>query len=115
LTASVAVIFTEIIERNKEYDPMFVYTSCRNLFLNAEKDAAQKGYIIETDFYRKLFFLALALDNLGELNQSGYIFNFLSESSVKNNFTDIAARIKKAGYSASYKDGVKKAFLFSVE
>lgn len=115
LTSAAVIIFTKLVEVNKEYDPQYVYTNSRILFINSEKDAKTKEYMIESDLYKSLFFLALALDNIGEFQQSKYIFTLLSESSVKNNYRDISLRIKENNYSSEYKEGVKKALLFAKE
>ena len=115
LTSSVIIILTRLIEVNREYDPNYEYTNSRNLVINSEKDNKNKEYMMESELYKYLFFLALALDNIGEFKQSQYIFSFLSESRVKNNYTDISLRIKNNNYSNSYKDGVKKALLFNQE
>ncbi|MCL2480193.1 MAG: tetratricopeptide repeat protein [Spirochaetaceae bacterium] len=115
LTSSVIIIFTRLIEVNREYDPHYDYTDSRDLLLNSEKDNRTAEYMIESGLYKYLFFLALALDNMEEFQQSKYIFSFLAESSVKNNYTDISLRIKNNNYFSSYKDGVKKALLFIQE
>ena len=113
LTSSVIIILTRLIEVNREYDPHYEYTNSRNLIINSEKNNKTKEYMIESGLYKYLFFLALAIDNIGELKQSQYIFSILAECTVKNNYNDISLRIKKNNYSGSYKDGVKKALLFN--
>ncbi|MCL2705215.1 MAG: hypothetical protein FWE72_03295 [Spirochaetaceae bacterium] len=115
LASAVIIIFSRIIEVNREYDPHYEYIDSRNLLLNSEKDNKTKEYMIASGLYKYLFYLALGLDNIGEYKESDYIFSFLSESNVKNDYNDISLRIKNNNYFSSYKDGVKKALLFIQE
>jgi len=115
LSSAVIIIFSRLIEVKKEYDPDYNYTNARDLLLNAETDNKTREYMIESGLYKYLFYLALGLDNIEEFQQSKYIFGFLSESSVKNNYNDISLRIKNENYSGSYIYGVKKSLLFNKE
>ncbi len=115
LASAVIIIFTRLIEANKEYDPQYTYINSRNSFINSEKNDKTKEYMIESELYKYLFYLALSLDNIGEIDESKYIFNFIAESSAKSNYKDLSLRIKNNNYSASYKDGIKKALLFTQE
>ncbi len=115
LAVSITIISSELIEMLREYDPEYRYTSFRQLFIDSENDENNKNYMINTGFYRYLFFLALSLDNIGEYDQSQYIFSILAGSRVKNNYIDMSARIKNSNYSPDYKEGIKKAFLLPAE
>ena len=113
LISSVTIILSRLIDVHREYNPHFEYSSVRNLFSLSERDQRMREYMIGTGLYEYLFFLALALDSIGQNQQANYILGFIAESNVRNNFTDIALRIRNNNFSARYKDGVKRAFLFT--
>ena len=115
LVSAVIIIFTRLIEANRDYDPQYEYTNIRTLFLDSEKENKTREYMTESELYKYLFFLTLALDNLGEISQSRELFTLLSESSVRNNYADISLRIRNSDFSSNYKDGVKRALLFTQE
>ena len=115
LVSAVMIIFSESIKLLRDYDPQYEYSNFRTLIKESESDNTVKQYLIDSDFYKYLFYLSLTLDNLGEHEQARYIFSVLSESTAKNRYNEMALRIRNNNYSAPYKDGIKKALLVPVK
>jgi len=113
LASASVIILSRLIEANRGYNPHYEYTNVRSLILSSERNDRMREYMIESGLYRYLFFLALSLDNIGEIRQANYILGFLAESVVRNNYNDISLRIRNNNFSARDKDGVKRALLFN--
>ncbi|MDX9801324.1 MAG: hypothetical protein RBT69_08320 [Spirochaetia bacterium] len=100
--SAITIITSELIAMHREYDPQYTYTDYKQLFTDSENDEKKIFYMIETNFYKYLFYLALTLENMGIRDQSEYIFSILAQSRVKSNFRDMSARIKNNNYSPVY-------------
>lgn len=115
LLSATMIVLTRIMEQMKEYDPGWNYINFKQTVNQGESHPAIMEYMEESEFYKIVFFLALALDNIGEIKEGNYLISVLAEGKGDNNYKNMAARIKSNNYATSYKNGIMKAFLFPID